>query len=405
MFSSTTIANSSRLWVKMVLVNIANSPNRPEMYQTQLALLKVVVIIGGMLNIMKEYITMILKRVLPLLGIMLILAGCFRQAEDNFDTIGSQNSNETTITQEVGVTVEPTDNITVIDPNASPEPSADAQEVDESPTPRVISPTEADDDEAVSATNTPRTVATLETIPTATEPTFVTPDIVEEVAQPTTTEAPESSEPTLQPTPTGFGEAATIVGDCQYEVQNGDNLFRISINNDVALDALLSANGLTQASVIQPGQILNLPDCEGGVISSIEDEEPEAEETVLILDDCDYEIQSGDTLFTIALDNEVTLADLLAENQLTDDAIIQPGQIVILPNCVTANDNLLPNTSPEATEDVSNTSTDDNIHTVVAGDTILTIARQYNVTVNSILQANTIPDPNNLTVGQQLVIP
>lgn len=348
---------------------------------------------------------MILKRILPLLGIMLILAGCFRQAEDSFDTIGSQNSSESEITQEVGVTVEPTDNITVIDPNASPEPSLDAQSVEASSTPRVISPPESDDEEDVSASNTPRALATSNNIPTATEPIFVTPDIVEEVVQPTTTEAPESSEPTLQPTPTAFGEV-TVAGDCQYEVQNGDNLFRISINSDVALSALLSANGLTEASVIQPGQILNLPDCDGAGVTAIDDEEPEAEETLLILDDCDYEIQSGDTLFTIAQANEVTLADLLAENDLTENAIIQPGQIVTLPNCIDGDDDVVaPNTSSTiATATVAST-TDDDIHTVVAGDTILTIARQYNVTVNSILQANTIPDPNNLTVGQQLVIP
>lgn len=346
---------------------------------------------------------MILKRALPLLGMLLMLTGCFRQAEDSFDTIGSQNSDETTITQEVGVTVEPTNSITVIDPNASPEPTLDAQAVVASATPRTISSTEVDSSSVVSATNTPRPASTSQGIPTATEPTFVTPDIVEEVVQPTTTRVPNSSEPTLQPTPTAFG-ADVVLGDCDYEVQNGDNLFRISINNDVNLDALLSANGLTEASVIQPGQILRLPNCEGGESVVIDDSDEEPEETVLILDDCDYEIQDGDTLFTIAFDNEVTLADLLLENDLTEDTIIQPGQLVRLPNCIDDDTELLPDILPEATEDVSIIS-DDTIHTVVAGDTILTIARRYNVTVNSLLQANTIPNPNNLTVGQQLVIP
>ena len=261
---------------------------------------------------------MILKRILPLLGIMLVLAGCFRQAEDNFDTIGSQNSDDTVLTQEIGVTIEPTDDIIIIDPNASPD--ADAQAVDDaSPTPRTISPTDADDSEVV-ASSTPRPVVTSQGIPTATEATFVTPDIVEEVVQPTTTEAPESNEPTLQPTPTAIG-GEVVAGDCQYQVQDGDNLFRISLNNDVALDELLSANGLTEASVIQPGQLLDLPNCDGGEIT-VPDEtvDTEVEDTPLVLEDCDYEIQSGDSLFNIALDNDVVLADLLAENGLTEDS-------------------------------------------------------------------------------------
>lgn len=338
---------------------------------------------------------------------MLILAGCFRQAEDNFDTIGSQNSDDTILTQEIGATIEPTDDIIIIDPNASPD--ADAQAVDDaSPTPRTISPTDADDSEVV-ASSTPRPVVTSQSIPTATEATFVTPDIVEEVAQPTTTQAPESNEPTLQPTPTAIG-GEVVAGDCQYQVQDGDNLFRISLNNDVALDELLSANGLTEASVIQPGQLLNLPNCDGGEIT-VPDEtaDTEVEDTPLVLEDCDYEIQSGDSLFNIALDNDVALADLLAENGLTENSIIQPGQILRLPNCIDGSEEvapIAPVTSSESTEEASAvTEADGTIHTVADGDTILTIARQYNVTVNALLQVNTIPDPNNLTVGQQLVIP
>jgi spore germination protein len=45
------------------------------------------------------------------------------------------------------------------------------------------------------------------------------------------------------------------------------------------------------------------------------------------------------------------------------------------------------------------------VHTVAAGDTLVRIARQYNVTVQAIVSANNLQNPNVLAVGQQLVIP
>ncbi len=44
-------------------------------------------------------------------------------------------------------------------------------------------------------------------------------------------------------------------------------------------------------------------------------------------------------------------------------------------------------------------------HVVRAGDTLYSIARQYNVTVDAIVQANSIPNPSVIYLGQVLVIP
>ncbi|WP_462410022.1 glycosyl hydrolase family 18 protein [Neobacillus sp. Marseille-QA0830] len=45
------------------------------------------------------------------------------------------------------------------------------------------------------------------------------------------------------------------------------------------------------------------------------------------------------------------------------------------------------------------------IHVVRQGDTVTTIARAYQTTVNDIVEANDLPNPNNLVVGQSMVIP
>ena len=44
------------------------------------------------------------------------------------------------------------------------------------------------------------------------------------------------------------------------------------------------------------------------------------------------------------------------------------------------------------------------IHVVRMGETVLLIARLYGVTVESIIKFNDLTDPNNLVLGQTLVI-
>ena len=45
------------------------------------------------------------------------------------------------------------------------------------------------------------------------------------------------------------------------------------------------------------------------------------------------------------------------------------------------------------------------IHTVQQGETLLSISRQYGVDANDIIEANSIPNPENILVGTELTIP
>jgi LysM repeat protein len=58
--------------------------------------------------------------------------------------------------------------------------------------------------------------------------------------------------------------------------------------------------------------------------------------------------------------------------------------------------------APTATPTVTPTPV---FHTIVAGESLLTIANQYNVSVAAIQEANGILDPRTLQIGQQLIIP
>ena len=96
-----------------------------------------------------------------------------------------------------------------------------------------------------------------------------------------------------------------------------------------------------------------------------------------------YTIQPGDTLYNISQRLEVSLERILAANPRINPYYLRVGQIICIPAC-------LPNYTPRI---------------IRPGDTLYKIAREYNVSVESILDANPGVDPNYLRVGQRLCIP
>jgi len=117
--------------------------------------------------------------------------------------------------------------------------------------------------------------------------------------------------------------------------------------------------------------------------------------------DCTYTIQRGETLFRIALANDTTVDDIVAANPGINPNLIQPGQVIQLPDCTPGV--VAPTTAPDVV--VSTPAGGGTTYTVERGDTLFAIAQQFGVTVQAIVNANNLTNPNNLAVGQQLIIP
>jgi LysM repeat protein len=96
----------------------------------------------------------------------------------------------------------------------------------------------------------------------------------------------------------------------------------------------------------------------------------------------DYTVVRGDTLGQIARDNDVSLSELIDANDIANANLIFPGQVLVIPG-----------------------ETQDVLHVVVRGDTLAKIAATYGSSVKTISEANSLPNPDLIRVGQELLVP
>ncbi len=96
-----------------------------------------------------------------------------------------------------------------------------------------------------------------------------------------------------------------------------------------------------------------------------------------------YVVRSADTAFSVALRFGVSLDALAAANNLPKSFRINIGQLLVIPGVA----------GPVA-----------ELHVVQAGETLYSITRQYNVSVETAAAINSIPHPWHVKLGQTLLI-
>jgi LysM repeat protein len=127
---------------------------------------------------------------------------------------------------------------------------------------------------------------------------------------------------------------------------------------------------------------------------------------------CIHVVQPGDTLFSIARNNEVELNALVAANpSLLGGSEFTPLQIgwqLQIPGCTTGEPEPTPTVEgdePGETGEATVVPGAETTHEVQAGDTIYSIARQYGVSPEAIIAANNLVNPSLIYPGQTLIIP
>jgi len=156
-------------------------------------------------------------------------------------------------------------------------------------------------------------------------------------------------------------------------VQSGDSLSGIATYHGVTVDALVSANGITDPDSVYVGQELLVPGASGAARAK--------GPTVVV-------VRSGDSLSEIAAAYGVTVSALMRENSITDPDRLQVGQRLTISGRGAPTTTLPPL-----------------VVNVQPGESLSVIAARYDLTVSALAAANGINDPNRLSVGQELLIP
>jgi LysM repeat protein len=126
-----------------------------------------------------------------------------------------------------------------------------------------------------------------------------------------------------------------------------------------------------------------------------------------------YVVQTGDTLSSIADRFGVTVDDIINANNITDPTGLHAGDELIIPSGeATPEPQEEPTAAPttalqeeEPTAVPTSGSTGGTTYTVQDGDNPASIAAQFGITAEELMDANGITDPTSLLVGQVLTIP
>jgi LysM repeat protein len=125
-----------------------------------------------------------------------------------------------------------------------------------------------------------------------------------------------------------------------------------------------------------------------------------------------YTVAKGDSLWTIAKKNHLTVSDLAAANNLKAGASVRLGQKLIIPGkampagvAPAKTADLAPAKAALSAAPAPKGPADAVKHIVKPGETLGAIARKYQVKVGDIATANNISDPAKIHPGMELIIP
>ena len=165
-----------------------------------------------------------------------------------------------------------------------------------------------------------------------------------------------------------------------YSVKKGDSLYSIAKVYGTSVDAIKKLNYL-DSNNLYIGQIIRIPE-----IYTPEDE-------MYVPQFINYTVKVGDTLYSIAKKNNISVDTIVQDNALKN-------------NILNVGSNLKIRVEEEFVEECFgedyNLST--TTYVVKKGDSLYSIAKAYNTSVSEIIKSNSLNN-SNLSIGQELIIP
>ena len=168
-----------------------------------------------------------------------------------------------------------------------------------------------------------------------------------------------------------------------YTVKSGDTLYGIARKYGVTVQAIMDLNYFTNTN-LKPGDVIRIPEMYF------------KEEEMTIPNYINYIVKKGDTLYSIARANNISVDTLIKDNVLTTNNL-SIGQTIRIRK---------PNSTEIEYEEcfVAEYVPNNQITYVVKkGDNLYSIARKYNTSVDEIKKKNNLKS-NLLSIGQELII-
>lgn len=173
-----------------------------------------------------------------------------------------------------------------------------------------------------------------------------------------------------------------------YTVKSGDTLYSVARKYNTPVDEIIKLNYLKDTN-IKPGQVIRIPEFYFDM------------DNMSLPNYINYTVKPGDTLYSIARNNNISVDVLRKDNALTNDVLtvgqiirirLQDGQTTEVEECF-GPDYQIPNSTSEYIN-----------YTVKKGDNLYNIAKAYNTSVSEITKLNNLKN-TSLSIGQQLKIP
>jgi LysM repeat protein len=347
-----------------------------------------------------------------------------------------QPTSEAGATEDVGAATQPAGLVT-----------DEAASTADTGTEAVIPPTATETPLPPTSTDTP--TETASPVPTDT-PTPVPTDTPTHTNTPTATFTPSMTF-TLTPSPTV--DNTQYPGRYIYTVQRGDTVAAIATTFNSSIAAIIAANGLNENGLIFVGQSLIVPVIlpfvpptntptplpatpfpEVVIITATFTSlpaQPQIQPTAAVaptvppqplpeqattvpgqVETITYVVRPGDTLTWIAVRYNTTVNAIVELNNIRNPNLIYPGQRLLIPVGGTAQvvpavptAIVIPTTTGGNQMPAPPAMTPTQTYVVQPGDNLYTIAIRFNVPLDELIAANSLPNPNQIYIGQVLIIP
>lgn len=173
-------------------------------------------------------------------------------------------------------------------------------------------------------------------------------------------------------------------------VRGGETFYAIARKYGMNVNELLKLNKMDDTALLSVGRELKVV-----ASSSAKEEKPQSKPNLAKKKAKTHKVEAGESFYAIARKNQMSVDDLLELNGLSDSDVLSIGQELKVFGS--------PSKKEEKEDSILSKEEKTNFHEVKPGETLYSIARQYNMSVDELKQLNNKTD-NSLSLGEKLKV-